>query len=111
MSTTTAAATETATPAGDRCLRCGTKMRNNRLVCPCCGLEVAQAGQPSAAEQDPRPSKTIKKVAAKAGVKICGMCLATVPEQEIVDHEGQKVCPACAENLRKKTFKRPPTGP
>jgi len=95
----------------DRCARCGTKLRNNRQVCPCCGYEIAHPGansseQSASGQEDGQPTHSIKKVAAKAGVKICPICMASVPETDLVDNEGQQVCPTCDENLRKKALRK-----
>jgi len=95
----------------ERCTRCGTMLRNKRLVCPCCGFEIARPDAPSS---EPSPSGEgasqsghgIKKVTAKAGVKICPICMASVPEADFVDNNGQMVCPTCDENLRKKAMRK-----
>ena len=104
----------------DRCTRCGTKLRNNRQVCPCCGYELARPGasssdQSASGEEAAQSAHSIKKVAAKAGVKICAICMASVPETDLVDNEGQLVCPTCDENLRRKAMRKagmaPPAPP
>jgi predicted amidophosphoribosyltransferase len=97
------------TATEERCNRCGTKLRNNRQVCPCCGYELARPGANSSeqsASGPDEPAHLIKKVAAKAGVKICPICMASVNEADFVDHEGQQVCPTCDENLRKKAMRK-----
>jgi ribosomal protein L37E len=95
----------------ERCNRCGTRLRNNRPICPCCGYEVARPATPSSeqsssGQEDAQPAHGIKKVAAKAGVKICPICMASVNETDLVDNEGQKVCPTCDENLRRKALRK-----
>lgn len=90
----------------DRCRRCGTKLRN-RTRCPCCGLDLSAAEAPAEAEEV-APAHVIKKVAAKAGVKICAICMESVPEDQVVELEGQKLCPACADNMKQKAAKKPP---
>ena len=100
-----------ATAVPDRCRRCGTKLRKNRQVCPCCGWDVASAEQPvmgqaGAGQEEGQSAPAIRKVAARAGVRMCAICMASVPEQEIVEHEGQGICPACAEGIRKKAGRK-----
>lgn len=98
-----------------RCKRCGTVLRNNRTVCPCCSLDVnappedpsAQAAErPGSKSSTPTAEKGPKKVAAKAGVKMCQVCTSSTPEDQLVDEGGQKVCPTCAESMRTKAAKK-----
>jgi hypothetical protein len=98
-----------ATPTITRCKRCATILRKSRTVCPCCGLDINAAEEPAAA--DPAAAgapveKGAKKVAAKAGVKMCQVCMASVPEEQLVEQNGQKVCPTCAEGMRTKAAKK-----
>lgn len=91
----------------ERCLRCGTKLRNKRTSCPSCGWdlvmpETENTGPVTAHESGP----VIKKVAAKANVKICPICLSTVPDDQIVEQDGQKICQTCSENLKQKAAKK-----
>jgi hypothetical protein len=92
----------------ERCLRCGTIMRNGRAYCPSCGWDPKAApveeAKPAAAEAN--QEKGPKKVVAKAGVKMCPICMASVPEEQMVEHETQKICPNCAENMRNKQAKK-----
>jgi len=80
-------------------------MRNGRSVCPCCGLDINGSTEMAAAE-DTGGSHTIRKVSAKAGVKICPVCLESVPEEQLVELDGQKLCPTCADNMRAKAAKK-----
>ncbi len=69
---------------------------------------AAESAQPQQA------GHVIKKVAAKAGVKMCMICMASVPEDQMVEQDGQKICPGCAENIRNKAMKKaagPPPSP
>jgi len=81
-------------------------------VCPCCGFDATQSALPAsdqaaAPQQDDVPAApVIKKVAARAGVRMCAICMASVPEQDLVDHEGQMICQLCAENVRKKAMRK-----
>jgi rRNA maturation endonuclease Nob1 len=107
-----------AAAATERCQRCGTKIRNRRTLCPSCGHDLKAVVEPVAeaptAETQATPSSgvpMIKKVAAKAGVKMCGICMASVPEAEMVEANGQKVCPSCAENMKNKAMKKAASGP
>ena len=102
----------------DRCRRCGTKMRNNRTLCPCCGFDATQSAlaasdQTAAAQQqaDVPAAPAIRKVVARAGVRMCAICMASVPEQNLVDHEGQMICQDCAEGIQKKAMKKAGMGP
>ena len=94
-----------------RCMCCGTKIRNNRAVCPSCGLDL-KAPLPEQPEQNSHDSNAasggpgIKKAAAKPGMKICPICLASVPEEQITEQDGQKICPACIENMKNKAAKK-----
>ena len=92
----------------DRCRRCGTKMRNSRKVCPCCGYDITGPEPEPEKESDvERPSAhQIRKVTAKAGVKMCAICMSSVPEGELMEQEGQKICPTCAENLKNKAMRK-----
>lgn len=45
-------------------------------------------------------------MAAKAGVRMCAICMTSVPEAELVDFEGQQICPQCAESVQKKAARR-----
>jgi hypothetical protein len=109
-----------ATQTVTRCKRCGTILRNNRTVCPCCSLDIhapeetADAG-PASGEKSAVPAeKGPKKVTAKAGVKMCQICMAAVPEDQLAELNGQKICPTCAENMRNKAAKKaaaPPPQP
>ena len=92
----------------DRCRRCGTKMRNSRKVCPCCGYDISGPEPEAEPETDAeRPSgHQIRKVTAKAGVKMCAICMSSVNEAELLDQDGQKICPTCAENLKNKAMRK-----
>jgi RNA polymerase subunit RPABC4/transcription elongation factor Spt4 len=92
--------------AATRCKRCSTILRNNRTVCPCCGwdlnapVETAAAGGEAPVERGPR------KVVAKAGVRMCPICMSSVPEEQLVEVDSQKICPTCAENMKNKAAKK-----
>lgn len=99
-----------ATTVADRCHRCGTKMRNNRKVCPCCGWDTSEP-EPEMLSEKPldadRPSgHQIRKVAAKAGVKMCAICMASVPEEQLLEQDSQKICPTCSDNLKNKAARK-----
>ena len=83
----------------ERCRRCATQLRNQRQVCPCCGWDLAEA---EASEGKP----SIKKVAAKAGVKMCPVCMSSIPEEQLVEYQGQKLCSSCADGLKNKAAKK-----
>ena len=94
-----------AVSASSRCKRCATVLRNTRTVCPCCGWDMnappgTQSGESPAVEKGP------KKVTAKAGVRMCPICMSSVAEEQLVDLETQKVCPTCAENMKNKAAKK-----
>jgi hypothetical protein len=98
-----------AVAAVERCKRCGTKMRNNRKVCACCAYDPSE---PVATAEEAQPGH-IRKVAAKAGVKMCAICMSSVPVDQMVEQDGQKICPDCAENMKNKAMKKaagPPPG-
>jgi hypothetical protein len=105
-----------AAPAAvERCFRCATKIRGKRTVCPSCGLDLnapieQDAGGQAAAENAPS-AQSIKKVAAKAGVKMCMICMQSVPEDQMIEQDGQKICPDCAESMKKKGARKPPAPP
>lgn len=93
--------------AVDRCKRCGTKIRNQRTVCPSCGLDLAAlAGAKVEVAEEAPAAPAIRKVAAKAGVKMCGVCMASVPEAELLDIDGQKMCANCAEKMKSKALRK-----
>lgn len=90
-----------------RCKRCATILRNSRKICPCCNLDVnappeveaqPEAAKTPAAETGP---KKPRPATAKTGMKICPICMATVPEAEMTDSNGKRVCPACAQRILK----------
>lgn len=94
----------------DRCRRCGTKMRNSRKVCPCCGYDINEP-EPEMLSEKPldsdKPSAhQIRKVTAKAGVKMCAICMSSVPEEQLIDQDNQKICPTCADSLKSKAAKK-----
>jgi len=104
--------------AVDRCQRCGTKIRNRRTICPSCGHDLYAAPEPepgaetAAPVQEAAPSApTPRRAVAKAGVKMCGICMASVAEDQMVDNNGQKICPDCAENIKNKAMKKAAGGP
>ena len=84
-----------------RCLRCGTLMRGQRDVCPCCGWEKSAAGSKPAAGA---PVEN-RRGSSKTGMKICTLCLSTVPEAELSEVNGQKLCATCSEAMMKKANK------
>ena len=97
--------------AAVRCKRCATMLRNGRTVCPCCALDINEPpedpnARPASNSSTPTVEKGPKKVAAKAGVKMCQVCMISVPEEQLVDEGGQKVCPTCSENMRTKAAKK-----
>jgi hypothetical protein len=95
-----------ATAAIERCQRCGTILRNTRKICPCCGPEP----EPSAEETEhANPGRRV--VAAKAGVRICPVCMTSVPEEQMIDQDNQKICPTCAENMKNKAIRKASGGP
>lgn len=109
-----------ATQTVTRCKRCATILRNNRTVCPCCSLDIhapyepAEVPSPGSDKAAGPADKGPKKVTAKAGVKMCQICMAAVPEEQLTEHDGQKICPTCAENMRNKAAKKaaaPPPQP
>ena len=96
-----------ATLAIERCRRCGTKIRNQRQACPSCGWDLKEP-DPNQAGDDLAEAHghVIKKVSAKANVRICAICMATVPEEQVIEQDGQKICPTCAENIKNKAMKK-----
>jgi hypothetical protein len=94
----------------ERCLRCGTIMRNGRAFCPSCGWDpkAPPVEEVTAEATQGEKEKGPKKVVAKAGVKICPICTASAPEDQMVEFEGNKICPSCAENMRNKQAKKGP---
>jgi hypothetical protein len=102
-----------APPVVERCYRCATKIRNHRKLCPCCGLDlnapIEHAGDAAASGEQPHAassSQGIKKVSAKAGVRMCLICTQSVQEDQMVEQDGQKICPECAEIMKKKVSKK-----
>jgi len=97
-----------AVATSERCRRCATKIRTPRKVCPCCGWDPHEktSASPDASDVDKPSSHPIRKVAAKAGVKICPICLSSVPEEQLVDQDNQKLCSTCAESLRNKSARK-----
>ncbi len=100
-----------------QCCRCGTKLRN-RKVCPCCGYDAAASevkmpvATPISMANEHTSGRMIRKVAAKAGVKMCAICMHSTPEEELADENGHLICPACVESLRTKAARKashPPT--
>ena len=92
----------------ERCRRCATKLRNNRKICPCCGFDPAHPD----GDVDQPSSNQPRRVAAKAGVAICPVCMQTSPEEQMVEVDGgQKLCPACAEGMKNKAMKKQSGGP
>jgi len=104
----------------DRCQRCGTKIRNRRTVCPSCGHDLFAAPEPEAPSGAAQPEATPsapapRRAVAKVGVKMCGICMASVAEEQMVENNGQKICPDCADNIKNKAMKKaagggPPKG-
>jgi hypothetical protein len=101
------ASAATAPSVKTRCKRCATILRNSRKICPCCNLDVnapevdqAQAEVAKTPAEEPGQKKP-RAATAKTGVKICPICMATVPEAEMIDHQGKRVCPACAQRVQK----------
>lgn len=93
-----------------RCLRCGTLLRNGRNACPSCGLGLGEDESneaPKAAassHQSARPAP--RPVAAKSGVRMCPVCMATVAEIDLSDVKGQLICNPCAVALLSKEKKK-----
>ncbi|MCW8132245.1 MAG: hypothetical protein KIS92_17995 [Planctomycetota bacterium] len=86
-----------------RCRRCATILRN-RNVCPSCGFDAgaAAASQIVAVEDEPQAQAApAPRRGGKAGMKMCPVCFSSVAEAEMVDHNGQRVCPECQRNLTK----------
>lgn len=94
-----------AVTVADRCKRCGTKMRNGRKVCPCCGYDPSDTSQ-GAEDEAASGGPQIRKVSAKAGVKMCAICMSSVQEDQMIEQDGQKICPDCAENMKNKAMKK-----
>ena len=92
-----------ATENSVRCLRCGTLLRAQRPVCPCCGWEKNAAP----AVEQAAPAESGRR-GAKVGMKICTLCLTSTPEAELVEMSGQKLCPTCADAMQKKANKAGP---
>jgi formylmethanofuran dehydrogenase subunit E len=67
---------------------------------------AALAGAPPEVAEEAPAGPAIRKVAAKAGVKMCSICMASVPEAELLDIEGQKMCAACAEKMKGKALRK-----
>jgi len=98
------------TALADRCQRCGTKIRNKRTICPSCGMDLSAAKDQGASEESPA-TPAIKKVVAKAGVKMCAICMMSVPDDQLVEQDGQKICPTCAENMKNKALRKSSSPP
>lgn len=47
--------------------------------------------------------KAIRPVAAKAGMKLCPVCMKAIAEAEMLEHKGKKVCADCHAILLKKS--------
>lgn len=71
-----------------RCLRCGTAIRK-RVVCPSCGYEVLPDSD------GPTPGVT----STQGPMKMCAICMESVPEHELMAFAGQEVCADCFESV------------
>jgi hypothetical protein len=58
----------------------------------------------SSAQQAGRPAA--RPVAAKSGVKMCPVCMATVAEIDMSDVKGQQICNPCAVAMLSKEKKK-----
>ncbi|HYG78581.1 MAG TPA: hypothetical protein VEK08_26515 [Planctomycetota bacterium] len=94
----------------DRCLRCATKLRAPRKVCPCCGWDPSappeEKSEAAGGDSGKPASHQPRRVTAKAGVKICPVCMNSVAEEQLVEQEGQRVCQSCADSLKSKAAKK-----
>jgi hypothetical protein len=93
-----------------RCTRCGTRLRGSRPACPSCGkdIEAVPVGVPvGKAAPGAGPGKG-PRAPAKPGKVMCPVCFKSVPEAELIEHDGQKICTSCQELLKKKGG--PPAG-
>ncbi|HYG74874.1 MAG TPA: hypothetical protein VEK08_07720 [Planctomycetota bacterium] len=92
----------TLTAESVRCKRCATILRN-RKVCPCCSWDsTAPAETPDVSvEKSGAAAKPERQRAPRPSMKLCPVCVSSIPEAELVEVEGQRVCAACAEHLKK----------
>jgi hypothetical protein len=85
-------------------------MRNSRKICPCCGYDINEP-EPEVLSETPLEAERssdhkIRKVTAKAGVKMCAICMSSVAEEQLIEQDGQKICPTCADSLKSKAAKK-----
>jgi hypothetical protein len=53
----------------------------------------------------PDPPNAAARPPPKPTMKMCELCLTSLPEREVVEHEGRKICPECRGNLLRKSGK------
>lgn len=57
----------------------------------------------------PQQRKTvIRPKEAPAGTGLCALCMASVPQQEMVDYQGQRICEACSKTFSKSATPKEP---
>jgi len=118
------------TPKGTRCIRCATLIRNSRKNCPSCDLDltasnsapangnghsksnskvVSRVGSRVGSAVNPASDSSArnKNRAARAGMKLCPVCMSSVNESEMSESSGQMVCNACAVKLKNKPARAP----
>ncbi len=88
----------------ERCARCATLLRNGRTVCPSCGLDQASAEAQPAKSDAQSPAAEAKPPAIKKS--ICPVCMSSVREDALVEHERSRICPDCFERMKAKASKK-----
>jgi rRNA maturation endonuclease Nob1 len=89
-----------------RCLRCATLLRNNRKVCPSCGLGADGKEVVTESAVAEAPAAPVRAVKARRDMKICPVCSSSVTEADLTEYEGQLVCSSCGSAMRAKAQKR-----
>lgn len=83
---------------------------NPTPIVPCASPTGAPA-RPGGTPAGPAPARGLIGIVKapppppKPKMKMCELCLTSLPEREVVEHEGRKICPECRGNLLRKSGK------
>ena len=87
----------------ERCARCATLLRNGRTICPSCGLDQTSPDAQPAARTGATAAPMAEAKPAAVKKSICPVCMSSVRDDTLVEHERTRICPDCFERIKAKT--------